>query len=337
MALHCLDTIMSKFLNDPRDALAESLRGFARCYAQDLVLNEKPRYVRRRAPNLDKVSLVAGGGSGHEPMHAGFVGFGMLDAAVPGEVFSSPTPDQIAAAAKAVAGVPGVLFIVKNYSGDVMNFEMAMELNAGAQRRVLVEDDVAVEASTYSVGRRGVAGTLVVEKLAGAAAESGADLERCAKIAEETMSRTRSMGVALSGCRVPTADHPNLELPPGEIELGVGIHGEPGRRRAKLQRADDIMSELLSPVLNDLGVGSDEPVLLFVNGFGGTPLMELYILYDAAARILAARGVAICRSLVGNYVTSLEMAGASVTLTRLSTPLLALWDAPVRTPALRWP
>ncbi len=233
----------------------------------------------------------------------------MLDAAVPGEVFSSPSPDQILAAAQSVEGEPGVLFIVKNYSGDVMNFEMAMEMHGGANRRVLIEDDVAVDASTYSVGRRGVAGTLVVEKAVGAAAEAGADLERCVRIAEDAAARTRSMGVALGGCRVPTADRPNLELPPGQIELGVGIHGEPGRRRMPLQGADDIMSELLGPVLKDLNTDSGEPVLLFVNGFGGTPLMELYILYDAARRILAGLNVAIARSLVGSYVTSLEMPG----------------------------
>ncbi len=328
---------MSKFLNDPRNALAESLRGFAHCHAAQVTLNEKPRYIRRRRPNPAKVGIVAGGGSGHEPMHAGFVGLGMLDAAVPGEVFSSPSPDQILAAAQSVEGEPGVLFIVKNYSGDVMNFEMAMEMHGGANRRVLIEDDVAVDASTYSVGRRGVAGTLVVEKAVGAAAEAGADLERCVRIAEDAAARTRSMGVALGGCRVPTADRPNLELPPGQIELGVGIHGEPGRRRMPLQGADDIMSELLGPVLKDLNTDSGEPVLLFVNGFGGTPLMELYILYDAARRILAGLNVAIARSLVGSYVTSLEMPGASVTLTRLSAPLMALWDAPVSTPALRWP
>jgi len=326
---------MSKFLNDPRNAVTESLRGFALCHAADVTLNESPRYVRRRCPNPDKVSIIAGGGSGHEPMHAGFVGFGMLDAAVPGEVFSSPSPDQILAAADAVAGKPGVLFIVKNYSGDIMNFEMAMEMRAGADRRVLIEDDVAVETSTYSSGRRGVAGTLVVEKIVGAAAESNADLEQCAIVAADVAARTRSMGVALSGCRVPTSDRPNLELPPGEMELGIGIHGEPGRRRAKLQSADDIMLELLTPVIEDLNPGSGEPLLLFINGFGGTPLMELYILYNAATRILAGRSAVIARSLVGSYVTSLEMAGASVTLTRLSPSLLSLWDAPVRTPALR--
>jgi dihydroxyacetone kinase-like protein len=327
---------MSKFLNDPRTAVAESLRGFALCHAAEVVVNENPRYVRRRNPNPEKVSIIAGGGSGHEPMHAGFVGLGMLDAAVPGEVFSSPSPDQILAAADAVAGKAGVLFIVKNYSGDIMNFEMAMEMRTGSDRRVLIEDDVAVETSTYSSGRRGVAGTLVVEKIVGAAAESEADLEQCTSVAEDVAARTRSMGVALSGCRVPTSDRPNLELPPGEMELGIGIHGEPGRRRAELRSADDIMLELLTPVIEDLNPGSGEPLLLFVNGFGGTPLMELYILYHAAARILTGRSAVIARSLVGSYVTSLEMAGASVTLTRLSPPLLSLWDAPVQTPALRW-
>ena len=327
---------MSKFLNDPRAAIAESLRGFARCHANEVVLSERPRFVRRREPNPRKVSVISGGGSGHEPLHAGYVGVGMLDAAVPGEVFSSPSPDQILAAAQAVSGPPGVLFLVKNYSGDVMNFEMAAEMFRGNSRRVLIEDDVAVENSTHTVGRRGVAGTLVVEKIVGAAAERGADLATCAQVAEEVAARTRSMGVALGGCRVPTAERPNLEMAPGEMELGVGIHGEPGRRRMPLQRADAVMEALLTPILEECGLESREPVLVFVNGFGGTALMELYLLYDAACRILDARNVQVCRSLVGNYVTSLEMPGASVTLTRLSEPLLSLWDATVQTPGLRW-
>lgn len=327
---------MNKFLNDPRAAIAESLRGFARCHADEIVLNEQPRFVRRREPDRGKVGIISGGGSGHEPLHAGYVGLGMLDAAVPGEVFSSPSPDQIVAAAEAVRGAPGVLFLVKNYSGDVMNFEMASEMLGGNCRSVLIEDDVAVENSTHTVGRRGVAGTLVVEKIVGAAAERGADLDACEQMAEEAARGTRTMGVALGGCRVPTAERPNLEIAPGEMEIGVGIHGEPGRRRVPLEKADAIMEALLAPILEELNSQGSEPVLLFVNGFGGTAMMELYLLYDAAARILDARNVAICRSLVGNYVTSLEMPGASVTLTRMSAPLLELWDAAVRTPALRW-
>jgi dihydroxyacetone kinase-like protein len=251
-------------------------------------------------------------------------------------VFSSPSPDQILAAAQAVGGPPGVLFLVKNYSGDVMNFEMAAEMFAGASRRVLIEDDVAVEDSTHTVGRRGVAGTLVVEKIVGAAAERGADLNACVKVAEEAAARTRSMGVALGGCRVPTAERPNLEIAPGEMELGVGIHGEPGRRRMPLEKADAVMEALLTPILEELGTLDGEPVLLFVNGFGGTALMELYLLYDAACRILDGHNVQVCRSLVGNYVTSLEMPGASVTLTRMSDSMLPLWDATVQTPGLRW-
>lgn len=326
---------MTKFLNAPHAALAESLQGFALAHPDEIVLCDTPRYVRRSLPNRNKVALIAGGGSGHEPLHAGYVGLGMLDAAVPGEIFTSPAPDQILAAAAAVSGDPGTLFIVKNYSGDVMNFEMAMDLHPGATRQVLVEDDVAIDADS-SVGRRGVAGTLVVEKLVGAAAEQGADLAACTNLAEAAATATRSMGVALGGCRVPTSDRPNLELAPGEMEMGVGIHGEPGRRRAPVESAAAIVEELTGAVLSDLGAQRGEQVLLFVNGFGGTPLMELYILYNEARRILADRGIAVARSLVGNYVTSLEMPGASVTVTRLSEDFAALWDAPVRTPALRW-
>ncbi|MEI9851337.1 MAG: dihydroxyacetone kinase subunit DhaK [Sphingomonas sp.] len=325
---------MTKFLNAPADALTESLEGFALAHAGEVRLNAAPRYVRRAHPNRAKVALIAGGGSGHEPLHAGFVGAGMLDAAVPGEVFTSPAPDQIIAAADAVSGDAGALFIVKNYSGDVMNFELAMELHAGASRRVLVEDDVAVDAP--GVGRRGVAGTLVVEKIVGAAAERGADLDACAALGDAVAAATRSMGVALGGCRVPTSDRPNLELAPGEMEIGVGIHGEPGLRRAAAASAAAVIDEIGGHVLDDLGAARGEPVLLFVNGFGGTPLMELYILHREACRLLADRGLVVARALVGNYVTSLEMPGASVTVTRLGDRFAELWDAPVRTPALRW-
>ena len=327
---------MTKFLNRPADALAESLAGFARAHADLVTLNEAPRFVRRRAPVRSKVALIAGGGSGHEPLHAGYVGTGMLDAAVPGEVFTSPAPDQILAAAQAVGGDPGILFLIKNYSGDVMNFELAAELHGGASRQVLIEDDVGPGDGTEGVGRRGVAGTLVVEKIVGAAAERGASLDSCAALAGQIAGQTRSMGVALGGCRVPTADRPNLELAPGEMEMGVGIHGEPGRRREALATADAIAAELCGAVADALPLRPGDPVLLFVNGFGGTPLMELYLLYKAAARFLAGRGVTIARSLVGNYVTSLEMPGASFTLVKLTDELVDLWDAPVLTPALRW-
>lgn len=325
-----------KFLNAPGDALAESLRGFARAHADDVVLSEEPRFVTRRLPHRGKVALIAGGGSGHEPLHAGFVGAGMLDAAVPGEIFTSPSPHQILGAASAVAGDPGLLFIVKNYSGDIMNFELAMEMHPGKSRRLLVEDDVAVGAAGQGVGRRGVAGTLVVEKIVGAAAEQGMDLEGCAALGADIAGRVATMGVALGGCRVPTSERANLELRAGEMEIGVGIHGEPGRRRARLEMAHAIVAELADAVVRDLGAQRGDPVLLMMNGFGGTPLMELYLLYDAAASWLADRGIVVARSLVGNYVTSLEMPGASLTIAHLPERFATLWDAPVRTPALRW-
>jgi dihydroxyacetone kinase-like protein len=280
--------------------------------------------------------LVSGGGSGHEPLHAGFVGYGMLDAACPGQVFTSPTPDQITAAALAVDAGRGVLFIVKNYAGDVMNFEMAAESFAGPSATVLVQDDVAVESSTYSASRRGVAGTLVVEKIVGAAAEAGADLETCAALGERTARGCASMGVALTSCTVPAAGKPTFSIGEGEMEMGVGIHGEPGRRRVPLAPAQAIAGELCSAILHELEPARGEPFLLMVNGFGGTPLLELYLMYDLAARRLEADGLTIARSLVGNYVTSLEMAGCSVTVARLDEELLRLWDAPVHTAALRW-
>lgn len=327
---------MSKFLNDPADAVTESLRGFARAHADLVELIEQPRFLRRRERVAGKVALVSGGGSGHDPMHAGFVGRGMLDAAIPGEVFSSPSVEQILAAAEAVAGDAGLLCLVKNYSGDIMNFELALEMFDRPHASVVVEDDIGAAGGGETVGRRGVAGTLVVEKIAGAAAERGADLGECARIAEAVACGTRTIGVALGGCRVPGADRPNLELEPGQMEIGIGIHGEPGRRRAPSAGADEIASELVEALLADLGPRSGEPLLLFVNGLGGTPAMELHILYDAAARILERQGFAAARSLVGSYVTSLEMPGASITLTRMDESLLDLWDDPVVAPGLRW-
>ncbi len=327
---------MKKFINDAVNVVPEALRGLARAHRDLVVLHEQPTYVTRATPRSNKVALVSGGGSGHEPLHAGFVGPGMLDAACPGQVFTSPTPDQIAAAAQAVDGGPGVLFIVKNYSGDVMNFEMAAEVFGGRNASVVIQDDVAVESSTYSTSRRGVAGTLVVEKITGAAAEAGADLATCAALAERTARACASMGVALSGCTVPAAGKPTFDLGENEMEMGVGIHGEPGRRRVPTAPADAVVAELVSAVLHDLQPARGEPLLLLLNGFGGTPLLELYLMYDAAARRLERDGLRIARSLVGNYVTSLEMAGCSLTLTRLDDELTRLWDAPVHTPALRW-
>jgi phosphoenolpyruvate---glycerone phosphotransferase subunit DhaK len=327
---------MKKFINAVDDVLTESLRGFATAH-QDLVgVNFDPTYVVRAAKPRNKVALVSGGGSGHEPLHAGFVGYGMLDAACPGQVFTSPTPDQIAAAAAQADAGAGVLFIVKNYSGDVMNFEMGAELTEAQHATVLTNDDVAVEDSTYTTGRRGVAGTLVVEKIVGAAAEAGADLATCQALGERVNRACGSMGVALNSCTVPAAGKPTFTLPEAEMEMGVGIHGEPGRRRVAMTGANAIAHELVESILEHLRPRTGQPLLLFVNGFGGTPAMELYLIYDAAANVLAAHGFRPTRSLVGNYVTSLEMAGCSITLARLEDEMLGLWDAPVHTSALRW-
>ncbi|HET6469200.1 MAG TPA: dihydroxyacetone kinase subunit DhaK, partial [Geminicoccaceae bacterium] len=296
-----------------------------------------PTYVvRADAPVRGKVALISGGGSGHEPMHAGFVGHGMLDAACPGQVFTSPTPDQMVAAAEAVDGGAGLLLIVKNYAGDVMNFEMAAEMLDGRHATVLVDDDVAVENSSFTTGRRGVAGTVMVEKILGAAAEAGAGLEALQTLGGRVVARTRSMGVALTSCTVPAAGRPTFQLGEREMEMGVGIHGEPGRRRVPLAAADAIVEELLGTILDDLAPTPGTPLLLHTNGFGATPLMELYLVHGAAARLLDARGHAVARSLVGNYTTSLDMAGCSLTLTALDDELLGLWDAPVQTATLRW-
>jgi dihydroxyacetone kinase-like protein len=327
---------MKKFVNDAANIVPEALRGFGRAHRGLVEVHEKPAYVTRASPKSSKVALISGGGSGHEPLHSGFVGYGMLDAACPGQVFTSPTPDQICAAAEAVDGGGGVLFIVKNYSGDVMNFEMAAESFGGKSASILVQDDVAVESSTWSASRRGVAGTLVVEKIVGAAAEAGRDLAACAALGERTARACASMGAALSSCTIPAAGKPTFQLGEAEMELGVGIHGEPGRRRVPLAPADIVAAELSAAILDDLAPRKGEPLLLLVNGFGGTPLLELYLMYGAASRRLEADGFVMARSLVGNYVTSLEMAGCSLTLARLDDELIRLWDAPVHTAALRW-
>lgn len=327
---------MKKLINAVDTMLAESLDGFAAAHADIVALGEGRKFVRRRSSTRDKVALISGGGSGHEPLHAGFVGTGMLDAACPGQIFTSPTPDQMAEAAAAVGGKPGVLFIVKNYAGDVMNFEMAAEIADGEVATVLVSDDVAVEKSTYSTGRRGVAGTLVVEKIVGAAAEKGLDLKGCAALGNEVNARTRSMGVALTSCTVPAAGTPTFRLGEDEIEMGVGIHGEPGRKRARLASADVLAEEMMGAILAEIDKSAGEEVLLLVNGFGGTPSVELYLMYNAARHILERRGFKVARSLVGPYVTSLEMAGCSLTVTQLTSEHRALWDAPVHTAALRW-
>ncbi|PDT75199.1 dihydroxyacetone kinase subunit DhaK [Bradyrhizobium sp. C9] len=327
---------MKKFINAVDSLLGESLDGFAAAHADLVVLGAERKFVRRRELNRGKVALVSGGGSGHEPLHAGFVGHGMLDAACPGQVFTSPTPDQIVEAAQAVAGDAGVLFIVKNYAGDRMNFEMAAEIAEGRTATIVTDDDVAVEKSTYSIGRRGVAGTLIVEKIVGAAAEKGADLKACVALGERVNARTRSMGVALTSCTVPAAGTPTFTLGADEMEMGVGIHGEPGRRRVKLEAADAIASEMTTAIADDLAAPAGSEALLLVNGFGGTPTIELYLMYNAARRMLESRGLRIARSLVGSYVTSLDMAGCSLTVSLLDAETSALWDAPVRTAALKW-
>jgi dihydroxyacetone kinase-like protein len=325
---------MKKLINSPATVLEESLDGFAAAHADIVTLGEERKFVRRRQLVPGKVALISGGGSGHEPLHAGFVGQGMLDAACPGQVFTSPTPDQMIAAAEAVDAGAGILFIVKNYEGDVMNFDMAAEMAGKDIMKVVTDDDVAVEASTWSTGRRGVAGTLVVEKVVGAAAEKGAALVELRELGTRVNSATRSMGVALSSCTVPAAGTPTFQIADDEMEMGVGIHGEPGRRRVRLGTADEIADEMVGAIYEDLGKAGD--ALLLVNGFGGTPSMELYLMYHAARVRLEQRGFAVRRSLVGNYVTSLEMAGASITVTLLDDEIATLWDAPVHTAALRW-
>ncbi|MEJ6020915.1 dihydroxyacetone kinase subunit DhaK [Ramlibacter sp. PS4R-6] len=327
---------MKKFTNLPSDVVYESALGFAAAHADIVTLNVDPLFVARKHPNRNKVALVSGGGSGHEPLHIGYVGAGMLDAACPGEVFTSPTPDQMLAACKAVAGDAGVLYIVKNYAGDVMNFQMAMDMMDREYASVLVNDDVSVDTAGHNAQRRGVAGTVVVEKIVGAAAERGANLAACKRLADRVNAHTASMGVAFTSCTVPEAGVATFEIGADEMEVGVGIHGEPGRRRATVQPAAVIVDELLAAILKDITPKRGDEVLLFVNGLGGTPLMELYLLYRDASEHLSRAGFMPARSLVGNYTTSLEMAGASITVTVLDEEMKALWDAPVHTPALRW-
>ncbi|MEU6212670.1 dihydroxyacetone kinase subunit DhaK [Streptomyces sp. NPDC047023] len=332
---------MRMLINSPQTVVDDALRGMAAAHP-DLDVDVEARVVvRRDARTGGRVGVVSGGGSGHEPLHAGFVGLGMLSAACPGEVFTSPVPDQMVRAASAVDSGQGVLFVVKNYTGDVLNFEMAAELaeeDGLRVERVLVDDDVAVTDSLFTAGRRGTGATLFVEKIAGAAAEEGAPLDRVADLARRVNAASRSFGVALSACTTPAKGSPTFDLPDGELELGIGIHGEPGRERRPSMPAREIAEVALGAVLDELAeVGpADGPVLALVNGMGATPLLELYGFHAEVARILAARGVPVARTLVGNYVTSLDMAGCSVTLCRADEELLRLWDAPVRTPALRW-
>jgi dihydroxyacetone kinase-like protein len=332
--------MMNKLINDPANVVADALRGIAAAHP-DLRVDLEHRIVYRGdAPVPGKVGLISGGGSGHEPLHAGFVGLGMLDAACAGEVFTSPVPDQMAAATTAVDGGAGVLHIVKNYTGDVMNFEMAAEIAEAetgvAVTSVVTNDDVAVQDSLYTAGRRGVGVTVLVEKIAGAAAEQGRSLAEVADVARKVNSLGRSMGVALTSCTVPAAGKPTFELPDGQMEVGIGIHGEPGRRRVPIAPASEIADMLVDPILSDLDFTGGDGVIAFVNGMGATPLIELYVMYNEVATILGKAGITVARSLVGPYITSLDMAGCSVTLVKADDEILRLWDAPVRTPALRW-
>ncbi|RCV48082.1 dihydroxyacetone kinase subunit DhaK [Marinitenerispora sediminis] len=330
---------MKKFLNSAESFLPEVLAGLAAAHP-DLRVDPAARIVARAAGAVaGKVGVVSGGGSGHEPLHAGFVGEGMLDAACPGEVFTSPVPDQIVSAAAAADGGAGVVFVVKNYTGDVMNFEMAAELAADegiAVETVLVDDDVAVRDSTYTAGRRGTGATVFVEKIAGAAAAGGADLTAVADLGRRVNAASRSFAVALTACTTPASGRPGFDLPDDEIEVGVGIHGEPGRRREKLRPAREIAADMVHAVMDDRPLPPGTEAIVMVNGLGGTPLSELYLVYGEVAAALADRGITIVRNLVGDYVTSLDMAGCSVTVCAVEEPFLALWDAPVRTPALRW-
>ncbi len=355
---------MKKLINKPEDAVRESLEGMAAAHSDIIGAHFDPDFIYRAdAPVRNKVAIISGGGSGHEPMHGGFVGAGMLDAACPGEVFTSPTPDQMLEAARRVNSGRGVLNIVKNYSGDVMNFEMAAELafSEGIRaRNILVDDDVAVKDSLYTQGRRGVGTTVLAEKICGAAAEEGCGLERLSDLCRRVSSNGRSMGMALTSCTVPARGVPTFEMGESEMEIGIGIHGEPGCERRPLGTADEVTSMLVLSILEDpvftrtvrewdekkngwkdieittpaFRIG--DRVLAFVNSMGGTPVSELYIVFRKLAEICEKKGIRIVRKLIGAYITSLDMQGCSITLLRMDDELIKLWDAPVRTPALRW-
>lgn len=327
---------MKKFINKVDDILIESLSGFASAHHDLVNLQVEPNFLTRKQITSNKVAIISGGGSGHEPLHAGYIGYGMLDAACPGHVFTSPTPDQMLAAAEAVHAEKGILFIVKNYAGDVMNFEMAAEMLPYESATVLTSDDCAVINSTYTTGRRGVAGTVIVEKCVGSLAETGADLQTCKALGDKVNSRTASMGVALTSCTVPAAGRPTFDIEETDLEMGVGIHGEPGRRREAMREANAIVTDVINAILDALKPAQNSEALLLINGFGATPLMELYLIYNTAAKLFEQRGINITRSLVGNYTTALDMAGASITLCLLDDEIKQHWDSPVHTAALRW-
>ncbi|MGV3583302.1 MAG: dihydroxyacetone kinase subunit DhaK [Methylophilus sp.] len=327
---------MKKFVNYVDNMLTESLSGFAAAHHDLVSLHLDPNFITRKTIAQNKVAIISGGGSGHEPLHAGYIGYGMLDAACPGQVFTSPTPDQMLAAAEAVHVGKGVLFIVKNYAGDVMNFEMATEMLSFEHATVLTSDDCAVINSTYTTGRRGVAGTVIVEKCVGSLAETGADLAACKALGDKVNSRTASIGVALTSCTVPVAGRPTFDINETEIEMGVGIHGEPGRRRETMREADLIVKDMIEAILADLKPAKGSEALLLINGLGATPLMELYLIYHTAAQLLTEYGIKVERSLVGNYTTAIDMAGASITLCLLDEEIKQHWDNPVHTAGLRW-
>jgi dihydroxyacetone kinase-like protein len=331
---------MKKLINSPEDVVRDALRGMEAAHGDRLRISYDPyMVVRKDAPVQGKVGIISGGGSGHEPMHGGFVGPGMLDAACPGEVFTSPTPDQMHEATKAVSGGAGVLHVVKNYTGDVMNFDMAADMGKGEGievETVLTNDDVAVEDSLYTAGRRGVGVTVLVEKICGAAADDGKSLAEVAELGRKVNANGRSMGMALTPCITPGSGEPSFELAEDEVEIGIGIHGEPGRFRESIGPASQIAERLMTPILEDLPFSSGDKVLAFVNGMGGTPLLELYVVYAEVAKIAQDHGLSIERNLVGNFITSLEMQGCSITLVKLDDDMTRYWDAPVNTPALRW-
>lgn len=327
---------MKKFVNDVNNMLIESLSGFAKAHNDLVSLHLEPNYLTRKNKAKNKVAIVSGGGAGHEPLHAGFIGKGMLDAACPGQVFTSPTPDQMIAAAEAVHAGKGVLFIVKNYAGDVMNFEMAAEMLPFENATVLTSDDCAVINSTFTDGRRGVAGTVIVEKCVGSIAETGADLQTCKALGDKINAQTASIGVALTSCTVPAAGKPTFEISETEIEMGVGIHGEPGRKRETMRAADAMVNDMIDAILADLQPKKDTEILLLVNGLGATPLIELYLIYNTAEKLLTEHGLTIARSLVGNYTTAIDMTGASITVCVLDDEIKQHWDSPVHTAGLRW-
>lgn len=331
---------MKKLINSPENVVREALEGIAYAHSDLVSVRYDPNFILRAdAPVQGKVAVISGGGSGHEPMHGGFVGMGMLDAACPGAVFTSPTPDQMLEATKAVNGGKGVLHIVKNYTGDILNFEMAADL-ARAEgidvEAVVIDDDVAVKDSLYTAGRRGVGTTVLAEKLTGAAAQAGRSLAEVVEVCKKANGWGRSMGMALTSCAVPHVGKPTFDLPENQMEIGIGIHGEPGRVRMDLKPADEIAEMLMEPILTDIPYKAGDEVMLFVNGMGGTPLIELYIIYRKAYEIATKSGIKVARNLVGSYITSLEMAGTSITMLKMDDDMLKLWDAPVKTPALRW-